>query len=159
MTTLNQSDPTPEAVKKMVPPPQPGISYVMRRCIVAELAGANAGERAFAVQNPELVDCIITNVTLDITTAAESAKAVLDVDVVSDAESKGHGIIDGLPLAATGTFDRHTGPGGNSVRNSGGNPVRWDRRDGENDFVTGTVTSANAPNLAGLVVIEFIPLG
>ena len=29
----------------------------------------------------------------------------------------------------------------------------------KNDFVTGTVTSANAPNLAGLVVIEFIPLG
>ena len=154
MTTLNQSDPTSEAVKKMVPP-QPGISYVMRRCIVAELAGANAGERAFAVQNPELVDCIITNVTLDITTAAESAKAVLDVDVVSDADSKGDGIIDGLSLAATGTFDRYASAAGKS----GGNPVRWDRRDGENDFVTGTVTSANAPNLAGLVVIEFIPLG
>ena len=130
MTTLNQSDPTPEAVKKMVPPPQPGISYVMRRCIVAELAGANAGERAFAVRNPELVDCIITNVTLDITTAAESAKAVLDVDVVSDADSKGHGIIDGLPLAATGTFDRHTGPSGNSREKLRGQsremgPARW----------------------------------
>ena len=163
MTTISQSDPTSEAVKKMVPPPQPGVSYVMCRCIVTELAPAKSGESAFVVQNPELVDCIITNVTVDITTAADAAKAALDIDVVSAPDSRGNGIIDGLSLAATGTFDRCAvaagKAGGNPVSHPVSNPVRWDRRDGENDFITGTVMSANALNLAGLVVIEFIPLG
>ena len=73
MTTISQADPTAEAVKNMLSPDQSGISYVMKRYIVEDLASGNANAFAFAVQNPEGVDCIVTNVIVDITTAGGTA--------------------------------------------------------------------------------------
>ncbi len=107
MTTISQADPTAEAVKNMLSPDQSGISYVMKRYIVEELASGNANAFAFAVQNPEGVDCLVTNVIVDITTAGGTASSVLDVDVVDGATDTGDDIIDGLDLNATGTSDRH----------------------------------------------------
>jgi len=107
MTTISQKDPVPEAVKNMIPPDQSGISYVAKRYIVEALTAGNANAFAFAVQNPEGVDCVVTNVVVDLTTAGGTASSVLDVDVATDAISTGDSIIDGLDINQTGAFDRH----------------------------------------------------
>ena len=80
MTTISQKDPVAEAVKNMIPPDQSGVVYVAKRYIVEVMASGNANAFAFAVQNPEGVDCIVTNVIVDITTAGGTASSVLDVD-------------------------------------------------------------------------------
>ena len=131
MTTISQKDPVPEAVKNMIPPDQSGVVYVAKRYIVEALASGNANAFAFAVQNPEAVDCIVTNVIVDITTSGGTASSVLDVDVAADATSTGDSIIDGLDLNATGVADRHDDAGTN-----GGEALKWDKNGGANDYVT-----------------------
>ncbi|MCH9018603.1 MAG: hypothetical protein IIB89_12680 [Chloroflexi bacterium] len=153
MTTISRADPTAEAVKNMLPPDQSGIAYVMKRYIVEDLAPGNANAFAFAVQNPEGVDCVVTNVIVDITTAGGTASSVLDIDVVADATSTGDTIIDGLDLNATGVADRHDNAGSN-----GGEPKKWDKNGGSNDYVTGKILAQNAASLAGKVIIEYVPL-
>jgi len=153
MTTISRADPTAEAVKNMLPPDQSGIAYVMKRYIVEDLASGNANAFAFAVQNPEGVDCVVTNVIVDITTAGGTASSVLDVDVAADATSTGDSIIDGLDLDATGVADRHDNAGSN-----GGEPKKWDKNGGSNDYVTGKILAQNAASLAGKVIIEYVPL-
>ncbi len=153
MTTISRADPTAEAVKNMLPPDQSGIAYVMKRYIVEDLASGNANAFAFAVQNPEGVDCVVTNVIVDITTAGGTASSVLDIDVVADATSTGDTIIDGLDLNATGVADRHDNAGSN-----GGEPKKWDKNGGSNDYVTGKILAQNAASLAGKVIIEYVPL-
>lgn len=153
MTTISRADPTAEAVKNMLPPDQSGIAYVMKRYIVEDLASGNANAFAFAVQNPEGVDCVVTNVIVDITTAGGAPSSVLDVDVVADATSTGDKIIDGLDLNATGVADRHDNAGTN-----GGEPLKWDKNGGTNDYITGKILAQNAASLAGKVIIEYVPL-
>ncbi len=153
MTTISRADPTAEADKNMLQPDQTGIANVMKRNIVEDLAPGNANAFAFAVQNPEGVDCVVTNVIVDITTAGGTASSVLDVDVVADATSTGDTIIDGLDLNATGVADRHDNAGSN-----GGEPKKWDKNGGSNDYVTGKILAQNAASLAGKVIIEYVPL-
>ena len=153
MTTISQKDPVPEAVKNMIPPDQSGIVYVAKRYIVEALTAGNANAFAFAVQNPEGVDCVVTNVVVDLTTAGGTASSVLDVDVAADATSTGDSIIDGLDINQTGTFDRHKNAGTN-----GGAPLKWDKNGGTNDFVTGKILAQNAASLVGTVIIEYVPL-
>ena len=153
MTTISRADPTAEAVKNMLPPDQSGIAYVMKRYIVEDLALGNANAFAFAVKNPEGVDCVVTNVIVDITTAGGTASSVLDVDVVADATSTGDKIIDGLDLNAAGVADRHDNAGTN-----GGEPKKWDKNGGTDDYITGKILAQNAASLAGKVIIEYVPL-
>ena len=153
MTTISRVDPVPEAVKNMISPDQSGVAYVAKRYLVEDLASGNSNAFAFAVQNPEGVDCAVTNVIVDITTAGGTASSVLDVDVVGDATSTGDDIIDGLDLNAAGTGDRHANAGTN-----GGAPVKWDKKGGTNDYVTGKILVQNAASLVGKVIIEYVPL-
>ncbi len=142
-----------EAVKNMIPPDQSGVVYVAKRYIVEALASGNANAFAFAVQNPEGVDCIVTNIIVDITTAGGTASSVLDVDVAGDATSTGDSIFDGLDLNATGVADRHDDAGTN-----GGEALKWDKNGGTNDYVTGKILAQNAASLVGKVIIEYVPL-
>ena len=153
MTTISQADPIAETIKSMISPNRDGLSYVMKRYMVTDLEGGNANSFAFAVQNPEGVDCIVTNVVLNIETAGGTASSVLDVDVTGDASATGNKIIDGLDLNAAGVFDRHSSAGAN-----GGAPRKWDKRGGGNDYVTGKILSRNAAALSGKVIIEYVPL-
>lgn len=153
MTTISQTDPVAEVVKNMVSPAQSGISYVAKRYIVEALTAGNANTFAFAVQNPEGVDCVVTNVVVDLTTAGGTATSVLNVDVGADATSTGDSIIDGLDINQTGSFDRHKNAGTN-----GGAPVKWDKNGGTNDYVTGKILVQHAASMVGVVVIEYVPL-
>ena len=153
MPTVSQSSPIAEVAREIAGPALSGIDYVHKKHIVEALASGNANAFAFAVQNPEAVDCVVTNVTVDITTAGGTASSVLDVDVVDGATDTGDDIIDGLDLNATGTSDRHNAAGTN-----GGAPMKWDKKGGTNDHVTGKILAQNAASLAGKVVIEYVPL-
>ena len=153
MTTISQKDPVAEAVKNMIPPDQSGVAYVAKRYIVEAMAAGAADAFAFAVQNPEGVDCIVTNVIVDITTAGGTASSVLDVDVASSATGTGDSIIDGLDLNAAGVADRHDDAGTN-----GGEALKWDKNGGTNDYVTGKILVQDALSLAGSVIIEYVPL-
>ena len=153
MTTISQVDPVPEAVKNMISPDQSGVAYVAKRYLVEDLASGNTNSFAFAVQNPEGVDCVVTNVIVDITTAGGTGSSLLDVDVVGNATATGDDIIDGLDLNATGTSDRHKTAGSN-----GGAPVKWDKNGGANDYITGKILAQNAASLVGKVIIEYVPL-
>lgn len=153
MTTISQKDPVAEAVKNMIPPDQRGVAYVAKRYIVEALTAGNANAFAFAVQNPEGVDYVITNVVVDVTTAGGTGSSVLDVDVAANATSTGDSIVDGLDINQTGTFDRHKNAG-----SKGGAPLKWDKKGGTNDYVTGKILVQNAASLVGTVVIEYVPL-
>ena len=153
MAKVSQDAPVAEVARKIAGPAQSGIDYVHKKHVVEDLASGNANAFAFAVQNPEKVDCIVTNIIVDITTAGGTASSVLDVDVVDGATDTGDDIIDGLDLNATGTNDRHNAAGTN-----GGAPVKWDKNGGTNDHVTGKILAQNAASLAGKVIIEYVPL-
>ena len=153
MTTISQADPVAETVKNMMSPNRDGASYVMKRYIVTDLEGGNANAFAFAVRNPEDVDCVVTNVVLNIETAGGTASSVLDVDVAGDATATGNKIIDGLDLNSVGVSDRHSSTGAN-----GGAPRKWDKRGGGDDYVTGKILARNAAALSGKVIIEYVPL-
>ena len=148
-----QEMPVAEAARELAGPAQSGIIYTHKKSIVEDLASGNANAFAFAVQNPEKVDCLVTNVVVDITTAGGTATSVLDVDVVNSATDTGNDVVDGLDLNTAGTFDRHSDAG-----TSGGKPVKLDKNGGTNDHVTGKILVANAASLAGKVVIEYVPL-
>lgn len=153
MAKIAQSDPTSELAREMAGPTQAGIDYVHKKYVVKDLASGNANAFAFAVQNPEGVDCIVTNVVIDITAAGGSATSVLDVGVVNAATDTADTLVDGLDINQTGTFDRIKNAGTN-----GGKPVKWDKKGGTNDHVTGKILTANAASLAGKVIIEYVPL-
>jgi len=142
-----------EAVKELAGPALSGVIYTHKKTIVEDLTPGNANAFSFAVQNPEGVDCVVTNVIVDITTAGGTASSVVDADVVGSATETGDDIIDGLDLNSTGTSDRHSAAGTN-----GGAPVKWDKKGGTNDYVTGKILVANAASLAGQVIIEYVPL-
>ena len=153
MPKVSQESPVAEVAREMAGPAQSGIDYVHKKHIVEDLASGNANAFAFAVQNPEDVDCIVTNVIVDITNAGGTGSSVLDVDVVDGATDTGDDIIDGLDLNATGTSDRHNAAGPN-----GGAPLKWDKHAGPNDHGTGKILVQNAASLAGKVIIEYVPL-
>ena len=153
MTTISQADPVPEAVKNMISPDRSGLAYVAKRYLVAEMEPGPANSQSFAIRNPEGVDCIVTNVIVNITSAGGSAASVLDVDVVASAGSNSDGIIDGLNLNEAGVFDRHKNGGTN-----GGAPAKWEKRGGGNDYLTGTIRAQSSSGLAGRVIVEYVPL-
>lgn len=153
MPKVSQNAPVAEVAREVAGPALSGIDYVHKKHVVEDLASGNANAFAFAVQNPEDVDCVVTDVIVDITTAGGTASSVLDVDVVDAATDTGDDIIDGLDLNATGTSDRIKNGGTN-----GGQAVKWDKKGGTNDHVTGKILAQNAASLAGKVIIEYVPL-
>lgn len=154
MPKVSQNMPVAEAVREMAGPSQAGIDYVHEKCIVASLTPGAANAFAFAIQNPERVDCLITHLVLDITTAGGTATSVLDVDTVDGPTDTGDDIIDGLDINQTGAFDNIKNPG----TNGDGKPVRWGKRGSSTDYLTGKILVANASNLAGKVVVKYVPL-
>ena len=152
-TVTGRESPTSELAALMAGPAQSGIAYEGERHIIEDLASGNSDAFAFAVQNPESVKCIITNVVVNVTTAGGTGSSVLDVDVGTSATATGDDIIDGLDLNTATAYDKHSAAGSN-----GGQPVVWDENGGTNDYVTGKILTQNAASLVGKVIISYIPL-
>jgi hypothetical protein len=125
------------------------------KVIVEDLAAGASNAFAFAIQNPEDTDCLILRVAVDITTAGGTATSVLDVDTVDGATATGDDIIDGLDLNAVGVSDNITNGGTNGDKK----PVKWDKKGGTNDDLTGKILVANATALVGKVIVCYVPLG
>ena len=64
MPKVSQDTPVAEAAREIAGPAQSGIDYVHKKHIIEDLASGNANAFAFAVQNPEKVDCVVTNVVV-----------------------------------------------------------------------------------------------
>jgi hypothetical protein len=151
---IKQTDPTAESVDRMIGPTITSVDRVPAKTIVAPLTAGVVNAFAFAIQNPEDVDCLITQLIIDITTAG-AATSVLDVDTVDGATATGDDIIDGLDLTVLGTFDSMKNPG----TNGDGKPVKWAKKGGTLDDLTGKILVAGAPALVGQVIVKYVPLG
>jgi hypothetical protein len=150
---VTREQPIAEAVRNLVSPTQSGLTYVNERTLIVPLASGDANDFAAAVQNPETVDCILTEVILDITTAGGTATAALRVDVVANATTGNTGIIaaQDANAAAVESSNRVAGQGT-------GNRKKWNARGGANDFVTCQIITEDATALAGKMIIRYIPL-
>lgn len=143
-----------EAVKELAGPVLSGIDYVNEKTIVEGLTAGAANAFAFAIQNQEPVDCLITQLIVRITTAGGTATSVLDVDTVDGPTATGDDIIDGLDLNATGISYSIKNPG----TNGDGKPVLWGKKGSATDDLTGKILVADALNLVGQVIIKYVPL-
>jgi hypothetical protein len=139
----------------MIGPTIASVDRVPHKTIVFPLTAGGINAFAFAIQNPEDVDCLILRVVIDITTAGGTATSVLDVDTVDGATATGDDIIDGLDLNATGTSDNITNGGTNGDKK----PVKWAKKGGTLDDLTGKILVAAATNLVGQVMVQYVPLG
>ena len=153
--TILRADPTAENVDRLIGPPISGVNRVPYKVIIEDLASGAANAFAFAIQNQEDTDCLILQVVVDITTAGGTATSVLDIDAVDGATATGDDIIDGLDLNATGISDNITNGGTNGDKK----PVKWDKKGGTNDDLTGKILVADATALVGKVIVCYVPLG
>ncbi len=151
---LTRDSPTAEMVDRMIGPTISGVDRVPYKVLVEDLAAGAQNSFAFAIQNPEDVDCLILRVIIDITTASGAA-STLDVDTVDGATATGVDIIEGLDINTTGTFDNITngGTGGDKK------PVKWDKKGGTLDDLTGKILDAAGTSLVGKVIVCYVPLG
>ena len=143
-----------EATKELAGPKLSGVDYVHEKVLIEDLTAGGINAFAFAIQNQEPVDCLITQLIIDITTAGGSASSVLDVDTVDGPTATGDNIIDGLDLNTTGTFDSIKNPG----TNGDGKPVKWGKKGSTTDDLTGKILVAAASSLVGQVVVKYVPL-
>jgi len=154
MAVIARKDPIAESVKEMSSDPISGVSYVNEKTLVKDLTAGAQNAFAFAIQNPEIVDCLITRVIIDLITAGGTASAVLDVDTVDGATDTGDDIIDGLDINTTGTFDSLKNPGTNGDEK----PVKWGAKGSATDYLTGKILAAAAASLVGKVIVKYVPL-
>ena len=153
MAKVSQDTPVAEAAREIAGPAQSGIDYVHKKHIVTDLTAGAQNAFAFSIQNPEDVDCLITRVIIDITTASGAA-STLDVDTVDGATATGVDIIEGLDINTTGTFDSITngGTGGDKK------PVKWAKKGGTLDDLTGKILDDAGSSLVGKVIVDYVPL-
>lgn len=154
MAVVARSNPDSENLRELAGEVISGVAYVVEKVMVKSLTAGLANAFAFAIENPESVDCLITQLIIDITTAGGSASSVLDVDTVNGATATGDDIIDGLDLNATGTSDSIKNPG----TNGDGKPVKWGKKGSTTDDLTGKILVADASNLVGQVIVKYVPL-
>lgn len=113
---------------------------------VALTAGTDTAGGVLSLLNPEGVDLIITNLELDVTTAATAA-CTLDAGVGSGATTKYDTLIDGLDVnSAAGLFDNHDNPGSNGTAT-----IRWES---DHYLTVSTATGASA-GLVGYAYIKY----
>ncbi|MDX1976469.1 MAG: hypothetical protein SFT94_02240 [Pseudanabaenaceae cyanobacterium bins.68] len=91
------------------------------------------------------VAVIVSRVILNVTTQSTAACTV-DIGVAANGTTLNDGLIDGLSVAATGTFD--------NLLNAGTNG-RSRQAVGSTQFVTGSVASGASAGLVGTAYIEF----
>ena len=154
---LKADNTTAENVQTMVGPAAPSLVVrVPYKVITKPLIAGVANAFAFAIQNPEDTDCLILRVIIDITTAGGTATSVLDVDTVDGPTATGDDIIDGLDLNATApaSWDNLKNPGTNGDEK----PVKWAKKGGTLDDLTGKILVADAASLVGTVIVCYVPL-
>lgn len=114
------------------------------------VAGGVENAIAFAWQNPEASQIIVSKCILNITTQGATALAVMDIGPCASATSTSDTLLDGVAVTATGLFDNVTNKGTNGLPQ-----VLVDANGGTNDYITGKILSAAAAALVGKVYIFY----
>lgn len=110
------------------------------------LAASDAAGGVAAIANPEGVEVLITRVVVDVTTQSTGACTV-DAGIAANATTLNDTLIDGLSVAAAGTFDNVSDAGTNGKARAS-----W----GASQFLTISKASGAAAGLAGNVYIEYV---
>jgi len=132
------------------------IGYIARgerRTLTGTLSVGVANDQAFTEQNPENVAVIVTRVFVDVTTAGGTLNSLLDVGSATNATTSSDNLIDGVDINTTALYDNIDDQG-----SSGNSKQRLDANGGTTDWVTGTIIDADADNLEGNYVIEYVAL-
>ena len=115
------------------------------------LKGGAANAFAFAWQNPESSNIIVSRVVVDVTTKGAVAGALLDVGPGATAATNSDTLIDGLDIAtATITADNITNKGTN-----GRSVCKLDEKGGTTAYITGKILIQAATALAGKYYIYY----
>lgn len=107
------------------------------------LAAGNANAFAFAWQNPETQSVIVTEITIDITTAGGTAGAVIDVGSGATGTTASNNLIDDGDLNTIGVLVSD-------------NRVTLAENGGAVDYITGQILVQNAASLAGNYYIKYV---
>jgi hypothetical protein len=91
---------------------------------------------------------LITRLVLDVTTKSTGA-ATLDIGVAADATTLNDTLIDGLSVAATGTFD--------NIENQGTNGVSA-KKIAAGSYVTASMASGDPAGMVATVYVEYVAL-
>lgn len=109
------------------------------------LSASDAAGGVAAIANPEGVEVIVTRVVIDVNTQSTGACTV-DAGIAANATTLADTLIDGLSVAAAGTFDNISDAGTNGKARAA-----W----GASQFLTISKASGAAAGLAGNVYIEY----
>lgn len=110
------------------------------------LADADTGGGVLSLLNPEGVDCVITKLILDVTTAATAA-CTLDAGVGSGATTVYDTLIDGVDVnTAAGLFGN-----GDQAGTNGTQEIRWE----SNHYLTVSMKTGAAAGLVGYAYVQY----
>ena len=115
------------------------------------LKGGNVNAFAFAWENPETSEIIVSRVVVDVTTKSATSGALLDVGPGATETTPSNTLIDGLDIAAAEICaDNITNPG-----SSGLSLCKLDAVGGTTTYITGQILVKNAAELAGYAYIFY----
>lgn len=106
---------------------------------------------SFAWQNPHPYPAIVTDVFINLTTAA-TASPTMNVGLTTSATGTADTIMDGIDIGtAAARFDNINDKGTNGTAK----PVKVDAKGGTNDYITGKVLDASGADLVGTYKIVY----
>ena len=115
------------------------------KVLVVDLAALDTGGGILSVLNPEGVECLITEVIIQVDTVATAACAI-DVGVAANGTTSNAALLNDLDVhSATGRFDNISDKG------NGGRDVPW----GSGQYITGSKASGAAAGLVGQAIIHY----
>ena len=117
-----------------------------KKTLVVDLADADTGGGILSVANPEGVECLITEVIIQVDTVPTGA-CTIDVGVAANGTTSNDTLLDGLDIgAAIGRFDNINDKGGNGGR---------DRAWGSTQYITGSKSTNATAGLVGKAIIHY----
>ncbi|MBA7691954.1 hypothetical protein ES703_100510 [subsurface metagenome] len=117
-----------------------------KKTLVVDLADADTGGGILSVANPEGVECLITEVIIQVDTVPTGA-CTIDVGVAANGTTSSGTLLTGLNVkAAAGRFDNI------NEANGGGRDVPW----GSSQYITGSMASGAAAALVGKAIIHYL---
>ncbi|MBA7691953.1 hypothetical protein ES703_100509 [subsurface metagenome] len=117
------------------------------KTLVVALAAVDTGGGVLSVANPEGVECLITEVIIQVDTKTTDGTCTIDVGVAANGTTSNDTLLDGLDIgAAIGRFDNINDKGGNGGR---------DRAWGSTQYITGSKSTNATAGLVGKAIIHY----
>ena len=118
------------------------------KTLVVALAAVDSAGGVLAVANPEGVECLITEVIIQVDTKTTDGICTIDVGVAANGTTSDDTLLTGLDIgAAAGRFDNINDKGVNGGR---------DRPWGSTEYITGSMASGAAAGLVGKAIIHYL---